>query len=419
MASVAAGSIEFYDFAIYGTAAALVFNTHFFPSDVPTVGQLLSFATFAVGFAGRPLGAVIFGHYGDKYGRKPALIAAMVLMGASSVAIGLLPTYEVVGISAPILLVLLRVCQGIAFGGQWGGSTLLSFENAPPDRRGLFGAMSQMGNFFGMVAGTLVFLLLTNVMSDHQFLLWGWRLPFLLTVVTFFVVLYIHKQIDETSEFDAGAAGPEESPAEEAKVARAESAVIQVIRRPKQMILVILCFVSAALTFYVIATGMLDYATRELGVPRSEVLAITMLAMIPWLIGTVGFGWLSDVVGRRPVYIGGAIFSALWAFALFPLVETQNFWLMLMACGVGQFGATAMSGPAVALFMEMFPPSKRYSGASMGYQIANVLGGGLAPFTMVALLNATGTTMSVSIYVAVAAALCIIPVALTRPDPSA
>ncbi|NKQ55535.1 MHS family MFS transporter [Amycolatopsis sp. K13G38] len=412
MASVAAQSIEFYDFLIYGTAASLILNSHFFPSVNPVAGVLASFATFAVGFAGRPAGAAIFGHFGDKIGRKPALLAALILMAVSSTLIGLLPTFSTIGVAAPILLVLLRICQGIAVGGQWGGSTLLSLEHAPAGRRGLFGAIPQMGVFVGMISGTLVFLLMTNVTTAQQFSSWGWRVPFLLTVVMFPVAYYIHRYIEETPEFrQVEAAAAEQG-------GKKRSSVVTVLRHPKQMLLVAFTYVSATISFYVIVTGMLDYATRDLHIGKGTMLTAVMLSMIAWALSTLLFAWLSDIIGRRAIFAGGVVLSGAWVFALFPLVETRSFPLILLGASVGQIGVGAMFGPGITMFNEMFPSGTRYSGASMGYQFANVIGGGLAPFIMVALLEGTHTTAAVSVYVAAASLVSVIAVSLIRiPKP--
>ncbi|WP_166462662.1 MFS transporter [Amycolatopsis acidicola] len=411
VASVAAQSIEFYDFLIYGTAASLILNSHFFPSADPVAGVLASFATFAVGFAGRPAGAAIFGHFGDKVGRKPALLAALILMAVSSTLIGLLPTFATLGVAAPILLVFLRVLQGVAVGGQWGGSTLLSLEHAPANRRGLFGAIPQLGVFVGMISGTLVFLLMTTVTTAEQFSSWGWRVPFLLTIVMFPLAYYIHRYIEETPEFRRAEAVAKEG-------TKKRSSVTTVLRHPKQVLLVAFTYVSATISFYVIVTGMLDYATRDLHIPKSTVLTAVMLSMIAWAISTLVFAWLSDIVGRRAIFAAGVVFSGAWSFALFPLVETRSFPLILLAAAVGQIGVGAMFGPGTAMFNEMFPSGTRYSGASMGYQFANVLGGGLAPFIMVALLAGTHMTASVSIYVAAASLVSVIAVSFIRvPKP--
>ncbi|MDF3310766.1 MFS transporter [Rhodococcus sp. T2V] len=407
VASVAASSIEYYDFMIYGTAASLIFNSHFFPSINPTAGVLASFATFAVGFAARPVGAAVFGHFGDKFGRKPALLGAMLLMAIASTLIGVLPTYATIGIAAPIALTVLRCAQGAAVGGQWGGAALMAIEHAPPNRRGLFGAIPQLGVPVGMITGTLLFLVLNQVLDADQFSAWGWRVPFLLSIMMFPIAYYIHRFIEDTPAFQK---------ADDALAARSSAAqrssVFEVLRRPRQLLLAAGTFVPATIAFYVINTGMLDYGTRDLGMSKSALLTAVLISMVGWTVGTLGFAWLSDIVGRRAVFAGGAIFTGIWAFAIFPLVQTRSFGLVVLAALVGLLAVGAMQGPVVALFAEMFPPSVRYAGASMGTQGANIVGGGLAPLIMVALLETTHTTISVSVYVATAAALSLIPLAM-------
>ncbi|MEJ2890343.1 MFS transporter [Actinomycetospora aeridis] len=413
-AAIASQSIEFYDFLIYGTAASLVFGKLFFPAVSPVAGVLAAFATFAVGFAGRPVGAVVFGHIGDRYGRKPALVGALMLMAVATLLIGLLPTYASVGLLAPVLLAVLRVFQGISMGGQWAGVTLIALEHAPARRRGLHAALPQLGVSIGMISGTLVFLLISTSTSADQFASWGWRIPFLLTFLMFPVAYYLHRFIEDTPAFKQA----ENAIASDG--ARPRSSVIEVLRRPRQMLLAIATYLVASVFFYVIVTGSLDYGVRELEIPRGTMLTAIMLSMLAFAAATVGFAWLSDLVGRKPVYAGGAALAGVWAFVTFPLVETRSFGLILLGLSIAQVSIGAMYGTATSMFAEMFPPSMRYSGASLGNQLANILGGGLAPFTMVALLAATGTTVSVAIYVALTAVICLVALAFIRfPDSDA
>lgn len=409
VATIAAQSIEYYDFLIYGTAASLVFNTQFFPAENPVAGILASFATFAVGFAGRPLGAAVFGHYGDKFGRKPALLVAMMLMAVSSMLIGLLPNYTSAGVLAPILLVALRLGQGVSVGGHFGGATLMSLENAPPNRRGLFGALPQLGVVVGMVGGTLTFLLISNITTAEQFASWGWRIPFLLSFVMFPVAWFVHRYIEDTPEFRRA-----DAKLADHKRTAPRSSVVQVLRNPKQVLLVAFTFIPATIMFYVIAAGLLHYGTDDLKIPKNTMLTVVMLSMIAFAVGTIGFALLSDVVGRRVVYAGGAVAAGAWAFALFPLVDTRSFPLMLCAACVGQLTVGAMFGPGTALFAEAFPPRVRYSGASIGNQLANILGAGFAPLIMVALLAATHSTVSVSLYIAAGSVVSLIAVSMLR-----
>ncbi|WP_165922188.1 MFS transporter [Pseudonocardia endophytica] len=405
-ATVAAQSIEYYDFLIYGTAATLALNSQFFPSVDPVVGVLAAFATFAVGFAGRPIGAAIFGHLGDRYGRKPALLGAIMLMAASTLLIGLLPTYAVIGLAAPVLLTVMRVLQGISVGGQWGGATLLALENAPPNRRALYGSLPQLGVVVGLVGGTLVFLLVNSLTTPEQFAAWGWRIPFLLTVLMFPVAFVLHRYVEDSPEFRRAETAIEER--------RSQSSVVRTLRNPKQMLLVVFGYLPATISFYVIATGMIDYGTRELGLPKNTMLTAVMLSMIAFGVGTVGGAWVADVIGHRKVYGIGAALAGLWMFALFPLVETRSFGLIVLGASVGQLAVGLMFGPGTAIWAAMFPPETRYAGVSLGTQFSNIIGGGLAPFIMVALFAATGTSLSTSAYVAVAAVLSLIALMLIR-----
>ncbi|MGW4828942.1 MFS transporter [Amycolatopsis japonica] len=403
-AAIAAQSIEYYDFLIYGTAASLVFNREFFPSTTPAAGVLAAFATFAVGFAGRPVGAALFGHIGDRFGRKPALLGSTVAMAVATTLVGLLPTFASIGVIAPVLLVLLRIVQGIAVGGVWGGATLLAVEHAPANRRGLHGALPQLGIFTGMVLGSLVYVVLTGVLTHDEFIAWGWRVPFLLGVFTFPVVLFIHRYIEDSPDF--------RSVEEKLAAKPRRSSVVEVLRRPKQLVLVVIVFLPATIMFYATATGLLDYGVRDLGIAKGTMLTAVMFSMIATGVSTVLCGRLSDTVGRRPVYAGGVILAGVWSFALFPLADTKNFWFILLAIVVGQISVGAMFGPGVTMFAEMFPSAVRFSGASLGVQFANILGGGLAPFIMVALIESTGATVSVSLYVLAACLLSL--VSLTR-----
>ncbi|WP_406422769.1 MHS family MFS transporter [Streptomyces sp. NBC_00873] len=406
-AAISASAIEYYDFMIYGTAAALIFHGQFFPEVSPTTGVLASFATFAVGFAARPLGAAVFGHIGDRHGRKPALVGAMVLMGVASTLIGLLPNFAMAGIIAPLLLVLLRVAQGMAVGGQWGGASLLALEHAPPNRRGLYGAIPQLGVPFGMITGNLVFILVGHLVGPEAFDSWGWRIPFLLSIVMLPLAYAIHRNIEDSPEFRR---------AEQERQNRAQavpkSSLAEVLRRPKAMLLAAGTFAPATISFYIITTGMLDYGVHELGMGQNTVLTAVLIAMSGWTAGTIGFAALSDKVGRRPVFAAGAVVAGAWSFVVFPLANTRELPLLVLGLFVGLAAVGAMQGPAVAMFAEMFPPQVRYTGASLGHQMANIVGGGWAPLIMVALLGAGDGTFLVSAYGAAAAVLGLIPLAL-------
>lgn len=408
-AAVAANSIEWYDFLIYGTAASLVINTHFFPAANPTVGVLASFATFAVGFAGRPIGAAVFGHFGDRFGRKPALLTAMLMMALSSTLIGLLPTYASIGVAAPVILVVLRIAQGIAVGGQWGGATLLAVEHAPPNRRALFGAIPQLGLPIGMITGTLIFLVLSGSLSADQFSAWGWRVPFLISVLMFPLAYYIHHRIEDSPQFKQAEAALRAQAGE-----RRRSSVIEVLRRPKAVLLITAMYAANGIAYYLVVTGSLDYGTREVGAARSTMLLAVMISMVTWTLSMLFFAYLCDRTGRpRLIYAASQVFNAVWVFALFPLVRTGETGLIILALAVAQVGVGACFGPAQTMFADMFPPSVRYSGASLGYQLANIFGSAPAPLIMVAILAATGSTVWVSVYAGGMALLALIPLAFS------
>lgn len=406
LATIASQAMEFYDFILYGTAASLVFGSHFFPVTDPAVGILASFATFAAGFAARPVGAAIFGHVGDRFGRKPALVGALLLMAMSTTIVGLLPTYDAIGVAAPVVLVLLRCGQGLAVGGQWGGSTLLAVEYAPPNRRGFYGAIPQLGIPVGLVSGTLVFMAANQFLPTDQFEAWGWRVPFLLSILIFPMAYYIHRYIEESRP-----AGKPQAEAESTGEAN-RSSVLEIVKSPRQMLMCAGIYIAPTIVFYVLNTGMIDYGTRSLGMDENTLLASVLISTVGWVAGTLGAARISDSVGRRRVFAIGLVLAGGWSFVLFPLVQTRSFPLILLGTFVGLFAVGVMQGPGGALFAETFPPSVRYAGATIGFQLANMLGAGLAPLIMVTLLETTGTTLAVSLYMAAASALGLIPLAL-------
>ena len=413
LAAMVAASIEWYDFFIYATAAALVFGPLFFPGASPATAVLASFATFGVGFLARPVGGVIFGHFGDKVGRKPMLVIALGLMAVATTLIGLLPSYDTIGVLAPIALVVLRICQGVSVGGQWAGAMLLATESAPPGKRGLYGSLVQIGVPLGMVLGNAVFLILAAVLSDEQFTEWGWRVPFLLSAVFVPFAFYIHRRIDDTPEFKHA----EEKLASQ-PLAQRRSPVLEVLRQhPKAVLLATSVFLVVGVAFYVLIAGLLDYGTRILGFSKGTMLTAvlisvgTMVALLPLFAG------LSDRIGRKPVYAAGAVVTGVWAFAMFPLVETGNQGLIILGMLGAVVGGAMMYGPQAALFSEMFPAHLRYSGASLGAQIANVIGAGFAPFVMVLLLQWTGSSLSVAVYIAALAVVALISLAFINVTP--
>ena len=407
--SVAATSIEWYDFFIYGTAAALVFPKLFFPATLPPlISQLASFSTFAVGFLARPVGGVLFGHFGDLVGRKRALVAALVLMGLSSALVGVLPSYSLIGLAAPLLLVALRFCQGLAIGGQWGGAALMAVENAPKDGRGLFGSLPQLGVPAGMIVANLVFLVMTATLSPDAFQSWGWRIPFALSVVLVLIGLYVQGQLEETPEFRAAAQA-----AAKAQRGRRRSPVVEVLnRQPREVLLAAGSFVACNGAFYLLTTFAIAYGTATLHLPRSEVLWAVLLANLIISPVIVGAGAASDRFGRRAVYIVGALLGIAGAFTMWPLIDTGAFALVLLGLLVGFVGNALTYGPQPALFSELFSTELRYSGASLGYQLGAIFGGGFAPMIATALIARFHASVYIAAYLAALYVISLVSVIL-------
>ncbi|MBF4135506.1 MFS transporter [Streptomyces albidoflavus] len=394
-AAALASAVEWYDYFIFGIAAALVLGDLYFPADNPTAGVLAAFATFAVGFLARPVGGIVAGQLGDKKGRKPMLVLALTVMGLATTGIGLLPTYETIGVAAPILLVLLRIAQGVAVGAQWGGAMLLATEYAPEGKRGIYGSVVQLGVPIGVVSANSVFLAAGALASDSAFTSWGWRVPFLVGLLVLILAWYIHTRVEETPEFRQA----EQALAEKEK--REQNSPLRTILRGHlgTVLLAGGSFAVNTATFYILITGILDYTTRELGMARGPVLAVSLCVSLTQLVLIPASAALSDRVGRLPVYAAGAAGIALWAVPLFLLVDTGSLLWLAVGTFVASCFLSIMYGPQAALFAELFTPQMRYTGASLGYQIAAVAGGGLAPFLMVLLLEATGTSMAVSGYI--------------------
>ena len=404
LASFVGTAIEWYDFFIYGTAAALVFGQLFFPpNENPLIGTLAAFATYAVGFAARPIGGVVFGHFGDRIGRKSMLVITILTMGLATFLIGVLPTFAQVGIWAPVLLVVLRLIQGFSVGGEWGGAALMTVEHAPEGRRGYYGSWTMAASPAGAMLATGAFVLVSGL-PDEQFLAWGWRVPFLLSVVLVGVGLFIRLRILETPAF------------ERIKEARTEARmpVVEAVREhPRSVILAAGMNLGFNTFIFVLFTFMLSYATTQLGLPRGVVLQATVVGGAVQIVSVLAFSALSDRVGRRPVMLAGAAFLALYAFPLFWLVNTGSPAAIFLALAIGFFGSAAIFGPMAAFIAESFGTRVRYSGASLGYQMGAVLGGGLSPFVATALLAwSGGESWSVSAYLVVGAVISLVSVYL-------
>ncbi|TFV63393.1 MFS transporter [Geodermatophilus sp. DF01-2] len=395
-AGLVGSSIEWYDFFIYATAAALVFGDLFFPDASPLIGTLLAFSTFWAGFIARPIGGLIFGHFGDKVGRKPALVTCLVLMGSATFLIGLLPTAASIGVLAPIALVVLRFLQGIAVGGQWGGVILLLTENAGRDHQGRAGTFGQMGVPIGVILGNVVFLVVSATVSPEAFLSWGWRIPFLGSAVLLPVVLFIQLRVEDTPVFRQLQERHAHAP--EAQVAQAP--LMEVVRKHRRPVLLGACLLFGTnAIFYISIAGVLDYATRDLGVDRDALLTVTLITAAISIFVIYFSGSVSDRIGRRPPILLGAAIIALWAFPFFWLIDTASLPLIFVALTGGLIGSSLTYGPLAAYLAELFEPRIRYSGASLAYQLAAILVSGATPFLMTALLAATGTTASVSAYI--------------------
>ena len=405
LTSLAGTSIEWYDFFLYATAAAVIFPIAFFPQEDPTTALLISFSSMAVGFLARPLGGVVFGHFGDRIGRKRTLVVALMMMGITTTLIGFLPTYASIGVAAPILLVLLRFVQGLAIGGQWGGAMLLVTESAPADQRGWYGAYAQAGAPLGVVLANLAFIGVSSSMSDEAFMDWGWRLPFIASIVLIGISMYIQLKIEDTQAFQSlsNAQSATDKPAETVK----RSPVIEAIRKyPKRIMLAAGAFLSVQVTFYILIAFVISYGMKSPNLMLSKDLMLTAVLVAAAIMVPTQFYFsgLSDRIGRKNVYRWGAILTGAWGFALFPLIDTGNPLLICLAITVGLLFLGMQYGPQAAYFTELFSTEVRYSGASLGYQLGAIIGGALAPTIAVLLWSSFGI-FYVSVYIAIAALL--------------
>ena len=377
IASLIGTTIEWYDFFLYGTAAALVFNRLYFPTFDPLMGTLAAFGTYTVGFVARPIGGIVIGHYGDRIGRKSMLVLTLVIMGVATFGIGLLPTYAQIGPWAAVALVVLRLAQGFGVGGEWGGAVLMAVEHAPAGARGFYGSWPQIGVPAGLLLSTAVFAWFARLPED-QFLSWGWRVPFLVSILLVGVGLIIRLRILETPAFVR------------LKAARTEARrpIVEVLRtHPREVLLAMGARLAENGAFYIYTVFVLVYATQKVGIDRQTVLNGILLASACALVAIPVSGALSDRVGRRPVYLFGACSTALFAYPLFVLLDTGStplVWLALVVALV--CGHAPMYGPQAAFLSELFGTHVRYSGASLGSQLSSVVAGGLSPFISTALL---------------------------------
>ncbi|MFE7705060.1 MFS transporter [Streptomyces sp. NPDC057486] len=412
-ASLIGTTIEWYDFFLYGSAAALVFNKLFFPDSEPLVGTLLSFLTYAVGFAARPLGALVFGHYGDRLGRKKLLVLSLLLMGGATFAIGLLPTHATVGAAAPVLLTVLRLVQGFALGGEWGGAVLLVSEHGDAKRRGFWASWPQTGAPAGQLLATGVLSALTALMSDSAFGAWGWRIPFLLSGVLVVVGLWIRLSVDESPVFKAALAQAE---GRKAAAAGAEKMpLVAVLRHHWRDVLIAMgARMAENISYYVITAFILVYAVTAADLSKQTALNAVLIASAIHFAVIPVWGALSDRIGRKPVYLVGAVGVGLWMFPFFALIDSRSFGGLLIAVTVGLIFHGAMYAPQAAFFSEMFATRMRYSGASIGAQFASVAAGAPAPLIATALLADYKSSTPISLYVIAAALITVLAVVCAK-----
>ena len=394
--SVIGTAIEWYDFFLYATASALVFAKLFFPTFDPIVGTIAAFGTFAVGYLSRPIGAIVFGHFGDRIGRKVSLVSTLLIMGIATFIIGLLPTYDTIGVWAPALLILMRFMQGFGVGGEWGGAVLMVVEYAPADKRGFFGSWPQFGVPLGLLMSTGVFALVANLPQD-QFLSWGWRIPFLLSIVLIGIGLFIRLRITESPRFEAV----------KEKGVQAKAPLIELLRRhPKNLLLALGTRFATDITFNIINVFALAYGTQQLGLPRSMLLNGVLIGCAVELFTIPFFGWLSDRIGRRTVYLIGCGIVFVYGFLFFALLHTKQPEMIYLAY-VGGLALSQASVYAVqsTWFAELFGTRVRYTGASLPYQIAGIITSGPAPLISTWLFSSFQAVWPIMAYIGITTVL--------------
>ncbi|MEV4251633.1 MFS transporter [Spirillospora sp. NPDC049652] len=405
-ASLIGTTIEWYDFFLYGSAAALVFNKLFFPKADPLTGTLIAFLTYAIGFAARPLGGVVFGHFGDRVGRKKLLVLSLLMMGGATFAMGLLPTYATLGVGAPLLLTALRLVQGFALGGEWGGAVLIVSEHGGDRKRGFWASWPQSGAPGGNLLATGVLALLAAVQSDETFRSWGWRVPFLLSGVLVVIGLWIRVSVSESPLF-----------LEAKKQERADERmpVVDVFRTGwRQVLVAIGARFGENISYYIITSFLLVYVTQHLKLPKSTALNAVLIGSAVHFLVIPAWGALSDRIGRRPVMLIGSGGMALWTVVFFTLLDTRSFATITVAVTVGLVLHGAMYGPQAAYVSELFDTRVRYSGASMGSQLSSILAGALAPIIAVELLKEYDSAVPIAVYMGLAAVVTALTVAVAR-----
>ena len=371
LTALAGTSIEWYDFFLYGAAAALIFPTAFFGEATPSTALILSLLTFAAGFIARPIGGIIFGHYGDRIGRKKTLVIALILMGVSSTLIGLIPTYAMLGVTAPILLTSLRFVQGLAIGGQWGGAMLLVTESAPSDKRGYYGAFAQAGAPIGVILANLAFIITSSLVSEESFYSWGWRIPFLASAILIGISMYIQLNLEDTKAFQELQQKRQINDTKENQIQ--QSPILEAIRKyPNRIALAAGAFLSIQVTFYILIAFLLAYGVSSAEISRDAMLAAVLIASAIMVPSQFMFSSISDRYGRKGIFMAGAILTGLWAYAIFPLVDTGNFYLIVLAITFGLIFVGMMYGPQAAFFTELFTTEVRYSGATLGLSLIHI-----------------------------------------------
>jgi len=412
LGSFAGAVVDWYDFLLYGITAALVFNREFFPQISPAMGTLAAFATFGVGFLFRPLGGVIFGHFGDKLGRKRMLMLTVWMMGIATALIGILPSFAAIGWWAPVLLVTLRAVQGFAVGGEWGGAALLSVESAPARKKAFYSSGVQVGYGVGLLLSTGLVSLISTLTTDEQFLSWGWRIPFLFSIVLGLAALWLRKGMDESAEFEQ----QRQQPAEKRRLPVMEA----LIRHPGAFLKIIGLRLCELLTMYIVTAFALSYSTQNLGLPRELFLNIGLLVGGISCLTIPCFAWLADRFGRRRVYITGALTGAISTFPFFMALEAQSvFWIVVFAILLANIAHDMVVCVQQPMFTSMFGASYRYSGAGVGYQVASVVGGGFTPFIAAALVTfSDGDWHSVAIYLLAGCLLSAATALLMKPTAS-
>jgi metabolite-proton symporter len=394
MASLVGTTIEWYDFFLYGSAAALIFNRLFFPEQDPLTGTLLSFGTYALGFVARPVGGIVFGHYGDRIGRKRLLMLSLVLMGVATVLIGLLPTYAQIGVWAPIALILLRLVQGFAVGGEWGGAVLMAAEHGDAARRGFWASWPQAGVAAGSLLSAGVLALMAGLQSEEDFLAWGWRVPFLLSALLVVVGWYIRNRVSESRLFEQAMEEAEAPP---------KLPAMEVLReRPRAILLGAGLRVGENISYYILTVFSLTYLVDVAAESRSLALNALLIGAAVQFFAIPLFARLSDRIGRRPVYAFGGLGLAAWIFLLFPLLGSGSSGSIILAIVVGLVLHSAMYGPQAAFITELFPTRIRYSGVSIAYQLTSIVAGSLAPIIALALYKQYDSAVPVAVYVGIA-----------------